>query len=309
VARTQLSAVVPVFGCADCLPALHDRLGAGLAQVTGDYEIVLVDDRSPDGAWPLIQRLARADPRVRGVRLSRNFGQHAAITAGLAAARGEWVVVMDCDLQEPPELIPALHAKAQEGFDLVHTVRRRRQTAFRRAAGAAYFRLRNLLTGTPTGADHGTMSLLSRKVVDTFLRLQDAHREYLILLHWLGFEAATVEMEAADRHAGRSSYTLGRLLRVAVDGLFFQTTRLLRWIVGLGLLVALLGFGLAAFYVVQRLTNDTTPPGYTSLAVLLLVLSGVVLVSLGVVGLYVGKVFDQVKGRPLYVVDEEVGGP
>ena len=302
----ELSVVVPVYGCAECLTALHARLGDALGAIPGEVEIVLVDDRSPDGAWERIDALAAADPRVRGIRLSRNFGQHAAITAGLAAARGRYAVVMDCDLQEPPELIPHLYAKAQEGFEVVHTVRRRRQTPLRRLAGAAYFRLRNVLTGSPTGADHGTLSLLSRKVVDAVLRVRDHHREYLILLDWLGFESATIEMEAAERHAGRSSYTPRTLMRVAVDGLFFQTTRLLRWIVVLGLVVALIGFGLAAFYVVQYFT-DAPPAGYTSLAVLLLILSGCVLVSLGVIGLYVGKVFEQVKGRPLYVVDEEAG--
>jgi polyisoprenyl-phosphate glycosyltransferase len=297
---------VPVYGCAAALPELHARVVAACERVTDAFELVLVDDRSPDDAWPAIERLAEADPRVRGLRLSRNFGQHAAITAGLAASRGAHVVVMDGDLEEPPELIPELHARAQEGFEVVHTTRRRRGTPVRRLAGAAYFRLANALADRPTGVDHGTMSLLSRKAVDAFLRVRDVHREYLVLLSWLGFDSTAVEMTREDRHSGQSAYTPGRLWRVAIDGLFFRTTRLLRAIVALGLLVAVAGFGLAAFYVVQRLGDDPPPPGYTSLAVLMLVLSGVGLVCLGVVGLYVGKVFEQVKDRPLYVVDEEV---
>jgi len=305
-AAVELSVVVPVFGCADCLLELHRRLTAAIGPLTTDYEILLVDDASSDGAWATITALAGDDPCLRGLRLSRNFGQHAAITAGLAGARGRWTVVMDCDLQEPPELIPRLYAEAQEGFDVVHTTRRRRQGTLRRLTGALYFRLRNAALGTHSGVDHGTLSLLSRRVVDAFLRVGDVHREYLIVLDWLGFDQTTVEMEAADRHAGRSSYTLGRLSRVAIDGMFFQTTRLLRVIVAVGLLVALGGLALATYNLSVYLTSDP-PSGYTSLSVLVLLMSGTILVSLGVVGLYVGKVFEQVKGRPLYLIEAEVG--
>ncbi len=160
-AAVELSVVVPVFGCADCLPELHRRLTAALAPLTTDYEILLVDDASSDGAWAIILAMAGEDPCVRGLRLSRNFGQHAAITAGLAGARGRWTVVMDCDLQEPPELIPRLYAEAQEGFDVVHTVRRRRQGAMRRLAGALYFRVRN--ARTPRVASWATYSRRSMR--------------------------------------------------------------------------------------------------------------------------------------------------
>ena len=305
----ELSVVVPVYGCRDCLRELHRRLVAGAGAVRPDYELVFVDDGSPDGAWDVLADLAAADPSVRAVRLSRNFGQHAAITAGLAHARGRWVVVMDCDLQEPPEEIPRLYAKAREGYDIVFTKRAgRRDSLFRRAAGRAYFRLRNLFLQTSTGGEHGTLSMLSRPVVDAFLSLRDKDREYLIALDWLGFRRAVIEFPHAERHAGRSSYGWRGLLRVAIDGLFFQTTVLLRWIVFVGFLVVLAGLGLAAYYLVTYLVSEP-PPGYTSLAVLLLLLSGFVITSLGVVGLYVGKTFEQVKERPLYVIDETVGAP
>ena len=302
-ASRELSVVVPVFGCRDCLEALHSRLRQSLEPLTSDFELIFVDDRSPDGAWEALSELAARDPSVRAVRLSRNFGQHAAITAGLAESRGRWTVVMDCDLQEPPEAIPSLYAKAQEGFDVVHTRRAGGPSRGRRLLGGAYFRLRNVFLGTSTGVDHGTLSMLSRKVVDAFLELRDQHREYLIALDWLGYRQATVEFQQTERHTGRSSYTPGRLLRVAVDGLFFQTTVLLRWIVALGFVITLAGFALAAYDIWVYFTEDPLP-GYTSLAVLLLVLAGFVIAALGVVGLYVGKVFEQVKGRPLFVIDE-----
>ena len=301
-APPEVSVVVPVYRCVDCLGPLYRRLKAALAAFPSS-EIVFVDDRSPDRSWELLRQLAREDPTVKAFRLSRNFGQHAAITAGLAQSTGRFTVVMDCDLQEPPEVIPQLHAKALEGYEIVHTRRdRRNQSVLRRLAGRAYFRARNLFLDTQTGTDHGTLSMLSRKVVDAFLALRDKDREYLAVLDWLGYSHATVEFEHAPRHHGRSSYTLRKLVRVAVDGLFFQTTILLRWIVLLGFLVALAGAGLAAYYLFSYFVTDPLP-GYTSLAVLLLVLSGFIIISMGVIGLYVGKVFEQVKGRPLYLID------
>lgn len=298
--------VVPVYGCEGCLRALHARLRTALSHITRSFEIVLVDDRSPDGAWDTILAMARKDQSVRGFRLSRNFGQHAAITAGLAQSRGRWTVVMDCDLQEPPEEIPRLYAKAQEGYDIVYTRRTGRPPSrVRAAAGRTYMRLRRFLLGTGDATNAGTLSIVSRKVVDSFLTLRDKDREYLIVLEWLGFRHATVEIARAERYEGRSSYTPGRLLRVAVEGMFFQTTILLRWIVFLGFFVALAGVLLAAYYVYTYFT-DTPLPGYTSLAVLLLLLCGFMIVSMGVIGLYVGKVFEQVKGRPLFLIDREV---
>jgi dolichol-phosphate mannosyltransferase len=301
----ELSVVIPAYGCADCLGALVARLRASIEPLTSDFEILLIDDRSTDGGWDVIRRLAAEEPRLRGFRLSRNFGQHAAITAGLAGARGRWIVVMDCDLQEPPELIPRLYAKAQEGYDIVRTRRRgRRHSAFRRATSRIY---RRLFLESGDESDYSTLSLISRKVADAFLRLGDRDREYLLVLDWLGFSSATIEFQHADRHAGESTYTLRHLLRVASDGMFFRTTVLLRLIVALGFLVALGGVGLGAFYVYDKLDSDSSPPGYTSLAVLVLLLSATSLISLGVVGLYVGRIFEQVKQRPLFVVDEEVG--
>ena len=306
---TELSVVVAVYGCRGALRVLHERLVASVSQVTSSFELIFVDDRSPDGSWAILTELADADPRVRAFRLSRNFGQHAAITAGLAQSRGRWVVVMDCDLQEPPEAIPALYAKAQEGYDLVHSRRTRSHHSLsRRIASRAYVRLRNVILGTTTDTDHGTLSLLSRKVVDAFLSVRDQHREYLGLLEWLGFEHITIEIEQSGRHEGNSSYTVRQLMRVAIDGLLFQTTVLLRWIVFLGFFVAFGGALLACYFLYFYLFDDPLP-GYTSLAVLLLLIGGLIITMMGVMGLYIGKVFEQAKGRPLFIIDQHAGAP
>ncbi|MEA2150427.1 MAG: polyisoprenyl-phosphate glycosyltransferase, partial [Solirubrobacteraceae bacterium] len=175
----ELSVVIPVYNCAGCLEELHARLTASLREVTPDYEIVLVDDRSTDAAWEILRRLAREDPRLRIVRLSRNFGQHAAITAGLARSTGAWTVVMDCDLQEPPEEIPRLYAKAQEGYEIVRATREgRRHSAFRRVSATLY---RRMLSEREGEIEFSTLSIISRKVVDTFLLLRDRDREYQLV--------------------------------------------------------------------------------------------------------------------------------
>ncbi len=301
--HVQLSVVVPVYGCADCLVALHDRLTRSVSLISDAWELVLIDDRSEDGGWEVLERLARLDPHVRAYRLSRNFGQDAAITAGLAQARGDWAVVMDCDLQEAPEDIPRLWA-AREGHDLVRTVRRGwRHSRFRRWTSRTY---RRLTLETDVRPDYSNLSLLSRPVIDAFLRLRDRDREYMIALDWLGFDSAAVEIEHHERHAGRSGYTLERLIRVALDGMFFRSTLLLRLVVLLGFVVALAGIAVAGFEVIDYFVeSDKTVPGYTSLAVLLLVLAGFIIVSVGVVGLYVGRIFEQVKDRPLFLIDRQ----
>lgn len=304
----QLSVVVPVYGCAGCLVALHERLTRSLGELVSEYELVFVDDRSLDGGWEILQRLAGTDPRVRAFRLSRNFGQDAAITAGLAQARGDRAVVMDCDLQEAPEDIARLWAAAGEGYEVVRTTRRGwKHSAFRRSASRLY---RRLTMETDTRPDYSNLSLMSRPVIDAFLRLRDRDREFTIALDWLGFDSTTVEIEHHDRHHGQSGYTLERLIRVALDGMFFRSTVLLRLVVLVGFLVAVAGAVLAAFEVADYfLEHDKTVPGYTSLAVLLLLLSGFIIVSVGVVGLYVGRIFEQVKDRPLFLIDRAADGP
>jgi dolichol-phosphate mannosyltransferase len=300
----EISVVVPVYACETCLPELHRRLTESLDWTGSSYELVFIEDRGPDAAWEVLRRLAEKDPHVRAFRLSRNFGQHAAITAGLSKSRGRWTVVMDCDLQDPPEEIRRLHAKASEGYEIVLARRaRKRSSLFRRLAGRAYFALLNFFTGAAIDPGHGSFSIISRKVVDAFLGFKDRDRHYLFVLYWLGFDRASVEYEHGARPDGRSSYTFRRLLAHALEGMFFQTTVLLRWVIYSGLLLALLGCGAAAYFAIARVAG-TAYPGWTSLVVLLLLIGGLIIISTGVTGLYIGRVFDEVRERPLFVIDQ-----
>ncbi|MDB4793613.1 glycosyltransferase family 2 protein, partial [Methylacidiphilales bacterium] len=248
--------------------------------------------------------LQQNHPEIKGIRLSRNFGQQIAISAGLSAVRGSCAVVMDCDLQDPPEVIDKMFTKLKEGCALVLARRvQRTHSWFRLVAAKAYFYLLSQLSGEKIDGSYGSFSMLSRKVIDAFLQFNEHDRHYLFILRWLGFEVGTIEYEHGARASGQSSYSLKHLLNHAIGGIVFQETVFLRWIVGMGLMFALLGAILASYFIYFYFAHGSVP-GWTSVVVLLLVCTGVVLLSLGVVGLYVGKIFDQMKNRPLYVIDE-----
>lgn len=304
----EMSVVVPVYGCQACLVELHRRICDAVEPLVADFELVLVDDGSPDEAWATMRELAATDKRVTALRLSRNFGQHAAITAGLAASRGRWVAVLDCDLQDPPEEIPRLYAKALEGYDVVLSRREeRREPLPRRLAAGAYFRLHNLIARGNLHTNYTNLSIVSRKVVDSFLALRDLDRQYLLILHWLGFRRAELEVRQSDRPVGKSSYSFRQLMRVALDGIFFQSTVLLRLTIYVGFGLAILGVLLAGYALLSWTTGHQLP-NWTALPMFGLFLAAFIIISGGVSGLYVGKIFDQVKGRPLFVVDEIAGG-
>jgi dolichol-phosphate mannosyltransferase len=303
----ELSVVTPVYACADCLKALQSRLEATLEPLGVEWEVVYVDDRSPDGGWQTLEQLSLSSPRIKALRLSRNFGQHAAITAGLAEARGRWIVVMDCDLQDPPEEIPLLYRTVLEGYDIVFGKRRTRpEGALRRFATATYLWLANRFLRLNIDGSYGSFSIISTRVRDAFLSLRDRDRHYLFILYWLGFDHTSVEVGREQRHAGSSGYSFTALIRHALDGVFFQTTVLLRWIVYFGFALSLVGIALAGAFVAIYFTGHPYP-GWTSLSVLLLIVGGFIIMSTGVAGLYVGKIFEQVKDRPLYVVDRRLG--
>ena len=303
---TELSVVIPVYNAEPCLATLQARLTRSLRAMKLRYEIILVDDRSTDDSWSVIGELAKQEPAVKALRLSRNFGQHAAITAGLQLSEGNWVVVMDCDLQDPPEDIPRLYAKALEGFDIVLARRKRRRHPFlRRIAANIYFRTLGIFNRMSFDHEYGAFSIVSRKVVKAFLTVNDTARHYLLLLYWLGFATASIEYEHGDRVAGRSAYSISRLVTHAFEGFFFQTTVLLKWIIYMGFTLACAGF-IFALYIVAQYFAHSLLPGWTSLAVLILVVGGFTITSVGVAGLYIGKIFEQVKGRPLFVVSDRI---
>lgn len=299
----SITIVVPVYGCSGCVMQLCERLVATITPLTERFEIILVDDRSPDDSWGAILHAQQHYPQVKGIQLSRNFGQHIAITAGLQTARGDFVVVMDCDLQDPPEKIPEMLIKIEEGFDYILARRvERSHSRFRQLAARLYFRLLSILNKEEIDGSYGSFSLLSRKVVDSFLKFGERERHYLFILRWLGYRMGSIDYDHQQRATGRSSYSLSKLLGHAIGGLFFQTTVFLHWIVVAGLLFAAGGLALAVYLVIQYFSHGALL-GWTSIVTLILVCTGILLFSLGIVGLYIGRVFDQSKQRPLYIID------
>jgi dolichol-phosphate mannosyltransferase len=301
-----LTIVSPVYRADEIVDELVRRIVTEAERITSRFEVLLVDDGSPDRAWERIAAACAADRRVRGLKLSRNFGQHSAITAGLDHARGEWVVVMDCDLQDDPRYLGELFAKALEGHDIVYAVRARRQHGWLKNLGArGYFTLlRALAPHARSGPMIGTFSILSRRAVDAFRQIGDVHRHYLSVLGWLGFRRAEVVVEHRSRASGRSAYDLRRLLKHAIDGFTSQSNRLLY-----GALAASLAFLLAsligAAWVIVAFFVHGFKEGWASTVVLILLATSAVLFAVGIVGLYVGKIFDQVRQRPLYLVQEK----
>jgi len=303
-----LSVVVPVFNEEGNLAELHRRLAAVLPSVVDSWEIVFVDDGSRDRSWQLIRDLAAADPHVRGVRFSRNFGHQMAFAAGLDHAGGEAVVIMDADLQDPPELIPELVARWREGHEVVYAVRTRREgeTLFKKLTAKLFYRLLRRITQVEIPVDTGDFRLMGRRALEAFRRLPERHRFTRGLVAWVGFSQVGVPYARAARKAGETNYPLRKMLRFAVDAITSFSHVPLQLATWLGFLTSLFAFAYIVVVVVLKFVGISWP-GYTSLMAAILFLGGVQLVMIGLLGEYLGRVYDEVKGRPLYLVQDTVG--
>jgi len=301
-----LSIVSPIYLADVMVAELVQRLVQVLESLTPDFEIILVDDRSPDQSWARIQTEAARDPRVRGVRLSRNFGQHQAITAGLDQCRGEWVVVMDCDLQDRPEEIPALLARARQGYDLVLAQRTNRQDSWSKKLPArAFYRVLTYLTEMPQDPTVANFGIYHRKVIAAVLAMRESIQYFPTMVRWVGFRLAYLPVRHAGRAAGRSSYSLNRRLNQALEVILANSDKPLRLTVKGGLI---LSGGVILFVPItlwRYWVGQISQPGYASLIISIWFFAGLLLSVLGMVGLYVGKTFEQAKNRPLYFVDEQ----
>ncbi len=299
-----ISVVTPVYKAADCLAELHSRLVKELEAITPNFEIVMIEDCGGDRSWEVISELAAKDPRVRGYQLSRNFGQHYAIAAGLDAARGEWVAIMDCDLQDAPEEIGRLYAEAQKGFEVVLARRAQRKDSLgKRLTSRLFYLIFNYLTGVKFDRGVAGFCLLSRGAVDALCSLRESTRFLMAHVHWIGYPTTTIDVEHRPNTKGReSSYTLLKLLRLAFESSLGFSEKPLYAAMTLGFGMSAVSF-VAALTVVGLWLNGTLQVvGWPSLMVSIWFTTGLVIATLGIVGVYVGKVFQQVKGRPLYVV-------
>jgi dolichol-phosphate mannosyltransferase len=305
-----LSVVIPIFNEADNLEELTRRLMTSLASLPGGVEgtrVIYVDDGSTDASPAMLHAQAEADDRVQVVSLSRNFGHQAAITAGLAASDADAVVIMDGDLQDPPEVIPDLVLRWLGGAVVVRALRRSRQeSGIRRLGFRAFHAAFGWISDLPMSGDVGVFSLLDRKAVDAVLNLPERNRFLPGLRTWIGFEQQTVEYDRQPRASGAPKQSLSRLIRYAFDAIFSFSYKPLRVMVTMGAIVSSIGFVLAMVYIYKRLNGiETAQTGFTTLVTLVLFLGGIQLMALGLLGEYLGRIYDEVKNRPLYVVRDQ----
>jgi len=299
----HLSVVIPVYKAEHCLDELYLRLKAALESISSDFEIILVEDCGGDNAWQVIERLAAADPRVRGIQFSRNFGQHYGITAGLDHCRGDWVVVMDCDLQDRPEEIPRLYAKAQEGYDIVLARRgMRRDPLLKRLTSWLFYKLFSYLADIEYDGQTGNFRIMSRKVAVNFQRMREQLRFFGGLVQWMGFPTASIEVEHAERFEGNTTYTFAKLWKLATETIIAYSDKPLRLAVRFGFLMAFLAFCYGVYILGHALFYGSAIPGWNSLIVSLYFIGGIIIAILGIMGIYLGKTFDESKKRPLYIV-------
>lgn len=305
-----LSVVSPVYGCEGCLEELVLRVRAAVAQTGMALELLLVNDGSPDRSWERITELASLYPQVRGLRLSRNFGQHYAIAAGIEHARGELVAVMDCDLQDLPEELPRLVAAALEGNDVVFAQRTERQdSVLKRWGSYAFFRLLSYLTDVRQDHSTANFGVFTRKVIDTVNLMPESDRCFPLMVKWTGFRTAHIEVRHAERTAGKSGYSLRKLLRLALNIVLSYSDKPLRLVVKLGLAFSALALLIVLLSIYRYSVGDVAVAGFTSVVASIWLLGGIMIFCIGVTGLYLGRLFNDAKGRPYYIVSEQLNSP
>lgn len=305
----HISVLIPVYKAEGSIVELLERLTNALQKITPVYEIILVEDGGSDASWEKILEVYSHYPFVKALKLSRNFGQHSAITAALDYAHGEWIVIMDCDLQDQPEEIAKLYAKAMENYDIVLGARVNRQdSAYKRFCSRSFYALLSYLSGTKI--DHATANfgIYSHRVMDKVKHMREQLRWYPGMIRWAGFRATTIEIAHAARTVGKSSYTFRKLLHLTIDVVCISSDKPLQLSVKCGLFISFISLIVGIFIAARALLGSSTPPlGWASLFVSIWFLSGLLIFNLGVVGLYIARIFHEVRGRPIYIVAESIG--
>jgi glycosyltransferase involved in cell wall biosynthesis len=303
-----ISVVSPVYKGEKMVDELVRRVSAAVSQISEQFEIILVEDGSPDNSWAEIEKVCHTNPKVKGISLSRNFGQHYAIMAGLDNAKGEWIVVMDCDLQDVPEEIPKLYQKAvQENFDFVRGQRtNRNDTESKKISSRLFYLLLSYLIGKKLDPSAANFGIFHRKVVDAIRLTNDKHKVFVLMLHWVGFRGTNIPVAHHPRLQGKSSYSLKKLLDLALEIILTHSDKPLRLMIRAGFLVTLLAFGTGLYFLLMNLLNRITVSGFTSVIVSISFFSGLIIFFLGIIGLYIGKTFEGVKDRPIYIISKRL---
>lgn len=300
-----ISVVIPVYGCKTCLVELCDRVATTIEAIPARLEMILVNDASPDHAWETIKKLSAADERIKGIDLARNFGQHHAITAGLDHTTGDWIVVMDCDLQDRPEEITTLYNKALEGYEVVFGNRVKRQDGWlKRKSSQAFYRVYDYFTGRTSDHTIANFSISKKKVVESFRCMREQNRFFPLFIQWMGYKTGTVPIEHNARKEGKTSYNIHKLVTLGTDAIISQSNKPLRLSIQFGFFVSLISFLYGVYLFARYFFLDEPVQGWTSVMVSIYFIGGLIFFNTGVLGLYIGKVFNETKSRPLYLIRE-----
>jgi glycosyltransferase involved in cell wall biosynthesis len=304
---TKLSVVIPVLNEETLIQELIDRVTLNCEKITNDYEVIVVDDGSLDGTWLKISEASKQNKKIKGLKFSRNFGHHYALTAGLHETIGEWVVVMDGDLQDRPEVIPDLYQESQKGYDVVFVSRKNRpEKIYYRSLQKIFYWFLKSLSGLNFDSSQANFSIISRKVVDAFKSFPENARFYGSTIMWLGFKRSKIYADHGKRLSGKPSYTFRKRLRLASDIILSFSERPLKFAIGVGVILSTISIIVATWIIYAAITWGYSVTGWTSLIFSIFFFSGVILVFLGIIGIYLGRVFQEVKRRPLYVVSERL---
>lgn len=301
----EISIVIPVYGCRGALQQLYERLTTTLRKITNEYEIILVNDACPQNSWETIQELCINDKRVIGINLARNFGQIKAITAGLDISRGEYIVVMDCDLQDRPEGILDLYNKIQEGYDIIFARRLARKDKFiTKTFSKLFYRFYNYFSDGNYDASICNFNISRRIVIDNYCKMREQNRAFTIFLKWLGFKSTVIDIEHDKRAEGKSSYNFRKKLKMAVSFITAQSNKPLHFSIYVGMGFSFFSFVAILYCLCNYLVAGNIPSGWTSVFISIYLIGGLLLMVLGMIGIYIGNIFEEVKGRPLYVIRE-----
>ena len=303
----MISIVSPVYRAEKILPILVSEINLVMERIGEDYEIILVDDRSPDNSWEVMKVLSSQNPKIKSIRLSRNFGQHSAIFAGLTRAKGDWVVVMDCDMQDQPKEIAKLYKKALEGYDIVLGQRENRKDKFlKKLTSKLFYKVFNYLSGANFDNNVANFGIYHQKTIKSILDMGDYVKFFSLFINWIGFKSVSIPIEHGEREEGKSTYSVGRLFKQAFNVIISFSDKPLRLFINFGLSISVLSFIVGIYYLYLALTGKIAQPGFSSLILSIWFLSGIIISCIGIVGVYLGKTFDQTKGRPTFIIDEEV---
>jgi dolichol-phosphate mannosyltransferase len=301
-----LSIVSPVYKAEKIVDELIRRIKQSVTEITEDYEIILVEDGGGDSSWQKIETHSKTDSHIKGIKLSRNFGQHNAITAGLDHCKGDWIVVMDCDLQDQPEEIPKLYNEALKGYHIVYAKRKQRHDSYyKKITSKLFYKGFAWLSGVPQDGTIANFGIYSSKAIAAVNDLREPLRSFATMIKWVGFKSTGIYVEHAQRFEGKSTYNFKRLLHLAMDISLSFSDKPLKMTVKLGAIISGSAFFFGIYTLYKYFTGQITEPGFTSLILSLWFLSGLIIFILGVIGLYLGKVFDGIKKRPLYIIEKK----